>query len=106
MRPTIGRIIHYRLSSDDAEEINRRRVAGVGHQHYQNNEWPEGAQAHVGNQVSEGIIVPMIVAAVFDGADEENRVNGQAFLDGSDSFWVTSADEGTEPGQWSWPPRA
>ena len=32
-------------------------------------------------------------------------VNGQAFLDGNDVLWVTSAREGTEPGQWSWPPR-
>jgi hypothetical protein len=35
----------------------------------------------------------------FDG------VNGQAFLDGNDVLWITSAKEGTEPGQWSWPIR-
>ncbi|KKK65507.1 hypothetical protein LCGC14_2973460, partial [marine sediment metagenome] len=27
-------------------------------------------------------------------------VNGQAFLDGNDSLWVTSVQEGYESGQW------
>lgn len=34
---------------------------------------------------------------------DEPGINGQVFLDGNDTLWVTSADEGTEPGQWSWP---
>ena len=32
-----------------------------------------------------------------------NGVNGQVFLDGDDSLWVTSIKEGTESGTWEWP---
>ncbi len=99
MGVTIGRIVRYILSEQDAEQINRRRVAGVGH----GENWPAGAQAHVGNQVVAGDEVPMIVTAVFEGSSPS--VNGKCFLDGNDSFWATSRPEGTGRGMWSWPVR-
>jgi hypothetical protein len=101
MIPTIGRIVHYTLSAEDAENINRRRVVGAVHP-----DWPTGAQAHIGNEAHEGDVVPMIVVRVFQiGTPAEGLVNGQAFLDGNDSLWVTSRHEGTMPGTWAWPPR-
>lgn len=30
-------------------------------------------------------------------------VNGQAFLDGNDTLWVTSAPQGDGNGFWDWP---
>lgn len=99
MQPSIGRIVHYKLTADDAAAINRRRVADVGH----SEDWPEGAQAHVGNPASEGQIVPAIVVSQLTG--DPTVVNAQAFLDGNDSYWITSVHEGTDNGQWSWPPR-
>lgn len=96
MKPSIGRIVHLKLSADCADQINRRREPGAGH----SEGWPKGAQAHSGNPVREGEIVPMIVTLVFSEC-----VNGQAILDGNDSLWVTSVKEGTEPGTWCWPER-
>lgn len=101
-KPSAGRIVHYRLSESDAEAVMRRRVArpeGAG--------WPPGAQAHVGNHVAAGDVVPLVVVRVWP--DEYGPgipgVNGQVLLDGTDSLWVTSVREGAESGQWSWPPR-
>lgn len=98
MKPTIGRIVHYQLTARDAEAINRRR------RHAEDNMAEirlrqTGYQAHVGNKVNAGVSVPMIVTAVWAG----DLVNGQVFLDGNDTFWVMSAPQGGEEGQWEWP---
>jgi hypothetical protein len=95
-KPTIGRLVHYKLSESDAAQINRRRVAQP-----HSPEWPAGAQAHVGNNVAAGETVPLIVIRNWSA----DLINGQALLDGNDQFWVTSAHQGDEPGQWNWPPR-
>jgi hypothetical protein len=103
MKPSIGRIVHYSLTADNVQEISRRRVQGAGH----GSGWPAGAQAHVGNPVSIGDLVPMIICIIWPnefGPDFEG-VNGQAFLDGNDSLWITSVKEGTKPGTWRWPAR-
>ena len=97
MEPSIGRIVHYILLGLDAEQINRRRVPGAGH----NDDWPGGAQAHVGSIVTEGQKFPMIVTAVWTNI----TINGQVFLDGNDAFWVRSVQEGTTAGTWQWPER-
>lgn len=122
MTITTGRTVLYTLSEDDAQQINRRRTTGksiaarllwsVVGRHAEaipaNSDdgsvraWPAGAQAHIGNAASAGDVVPLVVVKVWpDG----HGVNGQAFLDGNDALWVTSAKEGTEPGTWAWPPR-
>ncbi len=108
MRITIGRIVHYRLSSDDAHAINRRREVGAGHA----PDWPAGAQAHIGNIVEPGETYPLLVTRVWDEGPENPMVNGQVFLDGNDSLWVTSVEShpgGSEDvatwGAWHWPPR-
>lgn len=102
-QPTIGRIVHYKLSQNDTISINRRRVYYVGNPMPEN--WPEGAQAHVGHQAEIGQVVPLIVVVVWPNADGFN-VNGQAFLDGNDTLWVSGAKEGLGPGQWPWPQRS
>lgn len=101
MDPTIGRIVLFKLTKAQAEQVNRRRLG-------QDNvpaivdrvNWPVGAQAHVGHPAAEGDTSPMIVTRVWADLD---GVNGQVFLDGNDVLWVTSALEGTEPGTWAWP---
>ena len=109
MTPTIGRIVHYALTEKQAQEVNRRRVAQP---HLP--EWPAGAQAHIGNPVCTGSIVPMIVTAVWPNEFGPDRpgINGQALLDGGDSLWVTSVAETPpsetpepQPGCWVWPPK-
>ena len=97
MKPSIGRIVHYILTEKDAREVNRRRVAVTN-----DERWPPGAQAHVGNPVHAGEHVPMIVCFIFV---DDDLVNGQVFLDGSDSLWQSSVEEGTGLGTWHWPER-
>lgn len=126
MNPSIGRIVQYRLSASDAEQINRRRVDG-GHAGVLDANgsrlWPEGAQRHVGNHASEGQVLPLIVTAVWEkeyagnaylafheaGSKYESAfgVNGQVLLDGNDSLWVTSVPQhGLLAGCWFWPERS
>ena len=117
MRPTIGRIVHYRLTREDAESISHRRRSYL-HQHFR------------GNDVREADIVAMTVTrdgitlapddafdraalagelgpgAAYAAAAPRFEINAQAWLDGNDTFWVTSAKgPGTKLGEWSWPPR-
>ncbi|SDM77645.1 hypothetical protein [Streptomyces wuyuanensis] len=100
MKPSIGRIVHYSLSQQDAEAINRRRRdfhegGGASEQ--------RGFIGHVGNHAEEGDIYPAVVVRVWE--ESTITVNLQVFLDGNDAFWATSRAEGTEAGTWAWPER-
>ncbi len=90
MKMTIGRIVHMRLSGYMADKINDDRANDTF------------GSRPIGNRAKEGDTFPMIVVVVHS----EEIVNGQVFLDGAETLWVTSAAEGDELGQWSWPPRA
>lgn len=122
--PTIGRIVHYKLTADDAAQINRRRTTGKSiaarllwgsagrHSeavpaHSEDGRvraWPAGAQAHIGNEAKEGDVFPMMITRVW-GDNPSSAVNGQAYLDGTDVLWVTSACVGEGPRTFSWPTR-
>ena len=99
MLPTLGRTVLYKLSSGDAEAINRRRADRQAYQREQPRE-AIGYVAHVGNRAEEGQIFPAVVVRTFDPS-----VNLQVSLDGNDAYWAPSRVEGDEPGQWSWPRR-
>ncbi len=106
--PTIGRIVHYKLTEVDVEQIRRRRTNSQSiEKRIESGQWPEGAQAHIGNDPTIGEIVPAIVTRVFPHCFGENihGVNLQCTLDGCDSIWVTSRKFGDLVGEWSWPPR-
>lgn len=91
---TVGRIVHYKLSSSDVAEINRRREG------FQQEGWPFTAQRHIGNMANEGDILPCLVVRVWS----DDCFNGQVFLDGNDTLWITSATKGEGLGQWDWMP--
>lgn len=95
MAPTTGRIVHYKLSMTDALRIKNQRDNEVS------------KRIHASNEARENDVVPLLIVRVWP--DEYGPgipgVNGQAFLDGNDSYWVTSAAEGDKAGQWAWPPR-
>jgi hypothetical protein len=106
--PSVGRIVHMKLSAQCATEVNRRRAdarekaadvrAGrVTMQH--------GEQIHIGNEASEGDEYPMLIVRVWASppdspATEATTVNGQIFLDGNDVLWATSVAQGDQNGQW------
>ncbi len=92
----IGMTVLYRLTAEEALATNKRREDARQNVDKMREERP-GFQAHVGGNVSEGDIFPMMVTSVWSGP---NAINGQVLLDGNDSLWVTSSAEGDEPGQW------
>jgi hypothetical protein len=111
MKPSIGRIVHYQLTEQDAAEITRRRTDGPSiAARIAEGKWPTGAQAHVGNPVKAGDVFPMVIVRVWD-ASEQGAVNGRVLLDGSDEFWATSrcqvaTDSTDKAGCWFAPPRS
>jgi hypothetical protein len=105
--PTIGRIVQYVLTTQDAEAINRRRTSGPKIQERMLSvppAWPAGAQAHIGNQLNAGEIFPMVICKTW-GDQANSVVNGQVLLDGNDVLWVTSVSVGDGPGHFAWPKR-
>lgn len=92
--PALGRIVRYRLTEQDAADINRRR-----------SDFEHSAAAdrtgHHGNPVAEGQICAAIVVRVFNS--DSHAVNLQVLLDGNDTLWATSSAEGNALGQWAWP---
>ncbi len=115
--PSVGRIVHYRLSLTDVEAITRRRTTGASIAERMKlavpsadgnaqaiSGWPAGAQAHIGNAVAEGDVFPMVIVRLW-GTSPTSAVNGQVFLDGNDVFWATSRIAGEGPGTFSWPVR-
>ena|SRR5437868_10229098 len=90
MTPSVGRIVHYMLTEQDAAQVMRRRTDGPSiADRVKEDKWPVGAQAHVGNPVSAGDVYPMLIVWVSAG----DMVNGRVFLDGSDDLWVTSREQ-------------
>jgi hypothetical protein len=112
MAPTIGHIVHYKLSEQDALEINRRRAdyrafeASHRHPHEPGQPPATGHVAHVGNSAAAGEVCPAVVVRIFAPNSPHLVVNLQVLLDGTDAYWATSRKEGDEPGQWAWPARA
>jgi len=91
--PSVGRIVHYRLSESDAAEIQHRRTFIRSGPH--------------GNAVSAGQVFPMLIVYVWASEPTETTcVQGQVFLDGPDTLWVTSRQQGEDAGNWYAPPRA
>jgi len=102
--PTPGRIVLYTLSKQDADAVNKRRADAQRHlqDHRENS---NGVQIHVGNQLSEDDVYPMMIIRVW-GPTATSCVNGQVFLDGNDLLWVTSVAVGIGPRTFAWPTRS
>ncbi|MDA8440475.1 MAG: hypothetical protein M0Z51_16675 [Propionibacterium sp.] len=101
MNPSIGRIVHYTLTEQDADAVNSRR-SDSGRHAAEHRENANGVQVHTGNPTAAGDVFPMLITRVWPG---ETLVQGQVFLDGNDALWVTSVSEGTGPRTYAWPPR-
>lgn len=99
MRPTIGRIVIYRLNVGDVQQISAARSVpvdpGISGQSF--------VHGMIGNPVTAGDECPAMVVRTFD---EGKHLNLKVQLDGRDTLWVTSRGEGTEDGTWRWPERS
>jgi hypothetical protein len=89
MQASIGRIVHYTLTDQDAAAIHSAR-----------------SDFRDGNSVEAAQVYPAMVTRVWNDGDPEMTVNLQVFLDGNDAYWATSRAEGEGPGCWTWPARA
>ena len=100
MTPDLGCMVRYRLTGGDALAVNRRRedfrihagavIANTGY------------VGHTGNHVKDGDEFPAMVVRAWS---TDASVNLQVHLDGNDTLWATSREEGDGPGCWHWPPR-
>lgn len=99
--PNPPRLVLYRLTFEDVRQIEHQRRARNG----------AGELIHRGNAVAPGQEYPMLIVRPWGSAsgarvtDPDAAVNGQVFLDGTDTHWVQKVTHGTEPGQFTWPGR-
>lgn len=94
MTPSPGRIVQYTLSAQDVAQINQRRSDARARNAW-HNALRSGAVVHSGNDVTAGDNYPLIITRVWsDTPTEETCVNGQVLLDGNDTLWVTSVQQG------------
>ena len=100
MTPALGRIVLYRLTGGDALAVNRRREDF--RRYTQEAGAHTGHVGHSGNHVKEGDEFPAMVVRTWS---TDASVNLQVHLDGNDTLWATSREEGDGPGCWHWPPR-
>jgi hypothetical protein len=115
MEPTsIGRIVHYTLTEDDAKAINKRRAdfrefndkirsQRRGFPAPAGEPGATGHIGHIGNETREGEVCPAMIVRVF--TSNTIYANIQVFLDGNDTYWVGSRTEGDGPGHWAFPVR-
>jgi hypothetical protein len=87
---SLGRIVHYTLTEQDANQVNGRR----------------DTPAYSNNAVA-GQVFPAIAVRVWG----PKCANLQVFLDGNDTLWKTSATEDPNlgfgnSGFWHWPERS
>jgi len=98
--PTIGQIVYYSLSEQDADQINRRRKDAATNR-VRIVEDGISYVAHVGNDVKAGDVFPMVITRVW-GDTPASSVNGQVLLDGDDTFWATSVTAGEGQRRFTW----
>ena len=108
--PRVGDWVVHRLHEFQAEAINKRRADARRFALEQAQSVAPlkdaGFVVHTGNNVRAGQEFPMLVVRVWESNHDQPGdwlVNGQVFLDGSDVFWVTSARQGGEPGEFHYP---
>ena len=95
--PVIGDMTVYAMSSYNANEVNARRKDANDRLPWYHALKP-GAQMHKGNPVTAGDCFPMMITRVW-GVAPTSAVNGQVFLDGNDTLWVTSVVQGDGEGK-------
>lgn len=83
MQPTLGRIVLYTISDEDAAGIADHRVRkNLG-----------------GAPIAEGDVFPAIIVRVWP----DETVNLRVLLDGHDFFWAIARTETVGAGAWAWP---
>jgi hypothetical protein len=82
-KPTLGRIVHYRLTEYDVASIQALLTVHRNH-------------------AAVGDVCAAVIVRIWDTPGPA-MVNLQVLIDGQATYWVTSRCEGDEDGKWSWP---
>ena len=91
--PTIGRVVHYRLTREDVRSINRRYV-DASEYYGEHRKSRLGTQLHVGNQHHHDEIVPLIVVRVWpDEYSPDNPVCRDYLVGDEDPVFSSSVIE-------------
>jgi hypothetical protein len=99
--PNPPRLVLYQLTVEDIRQIEHQRRARNG----------AGELIHRGNAVAPGQVFPMLIVRLWGlphgsrTIDPDTPVNGQVWLDGTDTHWVQKVVHGNEAGQFTWPAR-
>jgi hypothetical protein len=93
-RPSVGRIVHYRLTEMDTDHIEAKRAAARRRTKFTDG-WPKA------NDVQIDQCYAMVIVAV----GSNDLINGKVLLDGEDEFWLNCPPEGDDAGCWHWPER-
>lgn len=80
MKPTIGRIVILFLTDEQKQKLGGNHVTA-----------PATSKT-----------APAMIVAVW-GDEPTSAVNLKVMGDSENNIWVTSATQGDQPGQWSWP---
>ena len=97
MSAVVGQAVLYTVSEQDAHRINKRRADFAKYRKTHPGYEDTGYVAHYGNEVKVGDVFPAFVVRVLSAG----LVNLHVLLDGSDTFWATSVDEGVGPRTWA-----
>ncbi len=97
MKPTIGRIVLYKLTEGDVKRVTDQRPSMADAATF-----PPFVQLCVGVPVSSGEECAMVVTRAW----ESGAVNGKVMLDGNDVLWVVHSNCGDGVGEWHWPESA
>jgi hypothetical protein len=92
VHPTVGRIVHYRMSQVDVRAVRTQLRANPTALLDQSN-LPQARQSYAA-----------VVTSV-TGQPGHPLVNLKVFLDGPFDYFAASRVEGDEAGTWCWPPR-
>ncbi|HEY1668540.1 MAG TPA: hypothetical protein VGG54_22845 [Trebonia sp.] len=112
MKPTLGATVIYKLSEQDAEDINRRRGDADEFRRTlprteairSGSRGRSGHVMHFGNPAAAGDEHPaQVVRLPSPEWAEQTAVNLQVHLDGNDLHWAPSRGQGTGHGEWQWP---
>jgi len=89
VKPTVGRIVHYRMSEHDVKAVRTQLRANPTALLDQSN-LPRAGQCY---------------AALVTSVTGHPDVNLKVFMDGPFDYFVASRVEGDQAGTWCWPPR-
>jgi hypothetical protein len=91
----IGQVVHYRLSQQDVQEIEKWR---------QSTSKALGSESLPQEDVRTGQVYPAIITRMYGGSMTSPEVSLKVFLEGPHDFWTTARSMGQGEGKFEFAP--